>query len=110
MTGDIFNSIKQFARRAGRVAARQALRFYYVLKYGDLTASERILVYAALVYVIVPGDIIPRRIFHIIGLVDDAAAVAYVVRVVQKKITPVIEQRVEMKLDEWFGYQVSEIK
>ena len=107
---NILTTLRQFAVKAGRVAARQALRLFYVLKEGDLTSNERVLVYAALIYVLIPGDLLPRRIFHVIGLVDDAAAVAYVISKVRKKITPAIEQRVEMKLDEWFGYQVSDAK
>ena len=104
---NILTTLRQFALKAGRVAARQALRLFYVFKEGDLTSNERVLVYAALIYVLIPGDLLPRRIFHVIGLVDDAAAVAYVVSKVRKKLTPAIEQHVEMKLDEWFGYQVS---
>jgi len=107
MIEDLLNLLRQFARKAGRSVARQLLRLYYVLKEGDLNSSERILVYAALVYVLIPGDLLPRRIFHIIGLADDAAAVVYVVRQVQRKLTPLIEQHVEMKLDEWFGYHIS---
>ena len=104
---NILTTLRQFALKAGRVTARQALRLFYVLKEGDLTSNERVLVYAALIYVLIPGDLLPRRIFHVIGLVDDAAAVAYVINKVRKKLTPAIEQHVEMKLDEWFGYQVS---
>ncbi len=104
---DMLYKLKQFALGTGRLAARQVLRFYYVLKYGDLTGTERVLVYAALLYVLVPGDLIPRRIFRVIGLFDDAAALAYVVGVVQRKLTPAIDQKVEMKLDEWFGYHIS---
>ena len=110
MIDNLFNTLRQFALKAGRTAARQALRRYYVLKEGDLTSSERIWVYAALVYILVPGDLIPRRVFHIIGLADDVAAVAFIIHKVQKKLTPQIEQHVEMKLDEWFGYQVSDVK
>lgn len=110
MIDNLFNTLRQFALKAGRTAARQVLRLYYVLKEGDLTSSERIWVYAALVYILVPGDLIPRRIFHIIGLADDAAAVVFIIRKVQNKLTPLIEQHVEMKLDEWFGYQISDVK
>ena len=110
MIDNLFNTLRQFALKAGRTAARQVLRLYYVLKEGDLTSSERIWVYAALVYILVPGDLIPRRIFHIIGLADDAAAVVFIIRKVQNKLTPLIEQHVEMKLDEWFGYQLSDVK
>ena len=105
---NLFNLLRQYALKFGRSAARQMLRLYYVLKEGDLTSTERILVYAAIVYVLVPGDLLPRRIFHVIGLIDDAAAVAYVVKKVQRKLTPQIDQHVEMKLDEWFGYQVNQ--
>ncbi len=105
---NLFNLLRQYAHKFGRTAARPMLRLYYVLKEGDLTSTERILVYAAVVYVLVPGDLLPRRIFHVIGLMDDAAAVAFVVKKVKKKLTPQIEQHVEMKLDEWFGYQVSQ--
>ena len=110
MIDNLFNTLHQFALKAGRTTARQVLRLYYVLKEGDLTSSERIWVFAALVYILVPGDLIPRRVFHIIGLADDAAAVIFIVRKVQNKLTPLIEQHVEMKLDEWFGYQVSDVK
>lgn len=107
MMENLFSTLRKFALKAGRSAARQLLRLYYVLKEGDLTSSEKIWVYAALVYILVPGDLIPRRIFRFIGLADDAAAVAYIVTKVNKKLTPLIEQHVEMKLDEWFGYHIS---
>ena len=107
---NILITLRQFALKAGRVAARQVLRLFYVLKEGDLSSTDRVLVYAALIYVLIPGDLLPRRIFHVIGLVDDAAALAYVIGKVKKKITPVIEQHVEMKLDEWFGCQVSNVQ
>lgn len=109
MIENLLGTLRGFALKAGRSAARQLLRLYYVLKEGDLTSSEKVWVYAALAYVLVPGDLIPRRIFHIIGLVDDAAAVAYIVNKVKRKLTPQIEQHVEMKLDEWFGYRISEV-
>lgn len=94
------------ARKLGRIGAKHLLRLYYVLTDGDLTASEKVKVYAALLYVLVPGDLLPRRIFGILGISDDIAAMLYAIKTVEKKITPVIDQKVEMKLDEWFGYQV----
>ena len=64
-------------------------------------------IYAALVYVLVPGDLIPRRLFRILGITDDALALGFVIAKVKDKITPQIEQKVAMRLDKWFGYEIS---
>ena len=58
-------------------------------------------------YVLGPGDLIPRRIFHILGITDDALALGYVIAKAKCKITPQIEQKVAMQLDKWFGYEIS---
>lgn len=104
---DLFGKIAAGTRRLGRFATGQLLRLYYVLKEGDLSGSEKAWIYAALVYVLVPGDLIPRRLFHILGITDDALALGYVIAKVKDKITPQIEQKVAMQLDKWFGYEIS---
>ena len=72
----------------------------------DLASFLKALVYAALAYVLIPGDLIPRKVFHLLGLTDDALAIAYVIKQVKDSITPQILQKVEMQLDKWFGYEV----
>ncbi|MDE7128664.1 MAG: DUF1232 domain-containing protein [Bacteroidales bacterium] len=109
-TANIYSKLKGVALRVGRVAARQLLSLYYVLAEGDLSTVDKLLVYAALVYVAVPGDLVPRKVFHLLGIMDDLGAVYYVWKKVQSKLTPQIEQKVDMKLDEWFGYEVSIVK
>lgn len=104
---DIFGKIAAGAKQLGRFATGQLLRLYYVLKEGDLSTSEKAWIYAALVYVLVPGDLIPRRVFHILGITDDALALGYVIAKVKDKITSQIEQKVAMQLDKWFGYEIS---
>lgn len=104
---DLFGKIVSGARQLGRFATGQLLRLYYVLKEGDLSGSEKAWIYTALVYVLVPGDLIPRRLFHILGITDDALALGYVIAKVKNKITPQIEQKVAMQLDKWFGYEIS---
>ena len=103
---DSIARIAYLAKKLGRVATRQLLILYYVLADGDLPAGRKALVYAALAYVLIPGDLIPRRIFHLLGLTDDALAIAYVIRQVRDNITPQILQKVDMQLDKWFGYEV----
>ena len=102
-----FGRIASGAKRLGRFTTGQLLRLYYVLKEGVLSGSEKAWIYAALVYVLVPGDLIPRRVFHILGITDDALALGYVIAKVKDKITPLIEQKVAMQLDKLFGYEVS---
>lgn len=104
---DLFSRIALGAKQQGRYSTGQLLSLYYVLKEGELSGSEKAWIYAALVYVLVPGDLIPRRVFHILGITDDALALSYVIAKVKGKITPQIEQKVVMQLDKWFGYEIS---
>lgn len=102
----VFEAICGAARKLGRAVTRQVLCLYFVLKEGALTPKERAWVYAAIIYVVVPGDLLPRRVFHLIGLTDDLAAVAFVMKKVQKYVTPEILLKVDMQLDKWFGYEI----
>lgn len=106
---DIFGKIASSAKSLGRTTTKQILSLYYVLKDGKLSGSEKAWIYAALVYVLVPGDLIPRRVFHILGITDDALAIALVIGKVKDKITPQIFQKVDMQLDHWFGYEISQV-
>lgn len=104
---EFFGKIASGAKHLGRAVTGQLLCLYYVLKEGDLSSSEKAWIYAAMVYVLVPGDLIPRRVFHILGITDDALALGYVIAKVKGKITPQIEQKVAILLDKWFGYEIS---
>lgn len=104
---DLFGRIAVVAKQLGRVVTGQLLNLYYVLKEGELSSSEKAWIYAALVYVLVPGDLIPRRLFYILGITDDALALGYVIAKVKDKITPQIEQKVAIQLDKLFGYEIS---
>lgn len=103
----IMDAIEKCARKLGRATTRQVLRLYYVLKDGDLTPADKLKVYAALIYVLIPGDLLSSRIFGLLGIADDAAAVAYVLKKVADRISPEIDLKVEKKLDEWFGYTIT---
>ena len=103
---DAMARIGYLANKLGRVPTKQLLFLYYVLAEGDLPSGRKALVYAALAYVLIPGDLIPRKVFHLLGLTDDALAIAYVIKQVKDSITPQILQKVEMQLDKWFGYEV----
>ncbi|MCQ2151918.1 MAG: DUF1232 domain-containing protein [Bacteroidales bacterium] len=106
----LFGKIAATASRVGRPIARQLLYLYFVLTGSELTSSQKLWIGAAIAYIIVPNDFLPRRIFRIVGITDDALALMYVINKVRDNITPEIIQKVDMLLDQWFGYRIEIIK
>lgn len=104
---DSWNNIVRFARKAGRDITRTALLFFYTLKNGELTPAEKALLYAGIIYIIVPSDFLPRRVLGLLGILDDVAVTAWIYNKIHKKITPAIMQDTETTLTSWFGPEVS---
>ncbi|MDY2879037.1 MAG: hypothetical protein SOT55_07005 [Candidatus Cryptobacteroides sp.] len=48
----------------------------------------------------------PRKVLGLLGILDDAGVVAWLYSKVGSKITPDIELKADMKLDEWFGPEI----
>ena len=99
----ILGFLKKYAIRAGRIAAKPLLQFYYVMTDEHVTLRDKALIYGSLLYILVPGDIIPRKVFKMLGIMDDIGAVMIVYTRIRNKITPAINFKVEETLDEWFG-------
>lgn len=106
LAGDAWGKIVTYSKKAGRAGTREALRFYYAMLEGDLTPMEKALVYAGIIYISVPGDLLPRRILGWIGVLDDVAIAAWIYKKIGDNITPAIEQKVEETLDHWFGPEI----
>ena len=92
-----------YAKKAGRVAVRPILQFYYVVTDSDTSTLDKALIYGCIAYVVLPYSLIPRVAYRFLGIMDEAAAVLFVYSKVKDKITPVIETKVENLLDAWFG-------
>ena len=103
----LWDKIKTYALRAGRVATKPILTFYYVMHQTETTTLEKALIYGAIAYII-PSDLIPRRTLSVLGILDDAAVIAYVYNKVSKKVTAAIRNQVDTQLDEWFGAEIIE--
>lgn len=104
-SSDVFGKIGTYAKKAGRVATKPLLQLYYVLTLGETTTLEKALIVGAILYTVMPISLIPFKAHRILGLLDEGVAVLYVIKKVQNKITPEIEQRVDATLNEWFGTQ-----
>ena len=103
ITSDAWDKIVSAYKRIGRSASRYALLFNYTLAEGSLTTLDKALLYAGIAYIVIPGDLLPRKILGLLGVIDDAAIVAWIYNKVKKNITPAIEAKVEATLDKWFG-------
>ena len=103
MAQGLASQIVAYGKKAGRAGSRIVLKFYYAMQYGDLSATERAMVYAGIVYIVVPRDLLPRKLLKWVGLLDDVGVGAWIINRVSKCITPEIERKVEETLDRWFG-------
>ena len=106
----LMDKLRPWALKAGRVATRPLLQFYYVMDDDNTSTLDRVLIYAAIVYTILPMDFIPSVIYKFLGILDDGVAMLFVYKKIKDKITPEINAKVEDTLNEWFGaeYQLIE--
>jgi len=101
----LMDKLRPWALKAGRVATRPLLQFYYVLDDDKTSTLDRVLIYAAIVYTIIPLDFLPRATFKFLGVLDDGVAMLYVYKKIKNRITPEINAKVEDTLNEWFGVE-----
>ena len=104
----LWDKIKTYALRAGRVATKPVLTFYHVMRDSETTTLEKALIYGAIAYIVIPADLLPRRALSILGILDDAAVIAYVYNKVSSKVTAAIRNQVDTQLDEWFSAEIIE--
>lgn len=106
----LMDKLRPWALKAGRAAARPLLQFYYVMDDDDTSTLDRALIYAAIIYIILPFDLIPRVAYKFLGVLDDGVAMLFVYKKVKDKITPEINAKVEYMLNEWFGVEYERIE
>jgi uncharacterized membrane protein YkvA (DUF1232 family) len=99
------DKLRPWALKAGRVATRPLLQFYYVMDDEKTSTLDRVLIYAAIIYTIMPMDLIPSAVYKFLGILDDGVAMLYVYKKIKDKITPEIQAKVEKTLNEWFGIE-----
>ena len=99
----LWQYVLPYAKKAGRVATKPILQFYYVVTDSETSTLEKALIYGCIAYVVMPFSLLPRVIYRFLGIMDEAAAVLFVYSKIKDKITPAIEIKVESTLDAWFG-------
>lgn len=106
----LMDKLRPWALKAGRVATRPLLQFYYVMDDEATSTLDRVLIYAAIVYTILPIDLVPSVVYKFLGVLDDGFAMIYIYKKIKNRITPEIEAKVEDTLNEWFGVEYELIK
>ena len=99
----LMDRLRPWALKAGRAATRPLLQFYYVMDDDSTSTLDRVLIYGAIIYTVLPIDIIPRAVYKFFGVLDDGVAILYVYKKIKAKITPEINFKVEETLNAWFG-------
>lgn len=106
----LMGKLYPYALKAGRVAARPLLQFYYVMADEKTTTLDRTLIYAAIIYTVSPVSLLPSAIYKLLGILDEGAAMLYVYKKIKDKITPEINAKVEETLNDWFGTKYELVK
>ncbi len=101
----LMDKLRPWALKGGRVATRPLLQFYYVMDDENTSTLDRVLIYAAIIYTILPMDLLPSVIYKFLGILDDGVAMLFVYKKIKDKITPEINAKVEDTLNEWFGVE-----
>lgn len=96
----LMEKISKSAKEMGVKLVYYILLLFYGLKDGKIPTKDKLLVMAALGYVILPLDFVPD--FIVAGFLDDVSVVTFVLRTVFKSITPEIKEQALQKLREWF--------
>lgn len=104
------DKLRPWVLKAGRVTTRPLLQFYYVMDDDNTSTLDRVLIYAAIIYTIIPMDFLPRSVFKFLGVLDDGVAMLYVYKKIKDKITPEINAKVVDTLNEWFGVEYELVK
>lgn len=99
--------IKEYAKKGGRLACEPLLKLWFVLDDPGTTTWERAMIYAAIIYTVSPVSLIPAYLYRFLGMLDEGAAVLFVIKKVHDKMTPDIESKVQDVLDDWFGPECS---
>lgn len=97
----LMGKIGQVAIKAGRNTVYSALSLFYGMNNKNMSATDKLLIAAALGYFILPIDAIPDILPG--GLVDDGGVIALAARSVWKNINDVAREKSKEQLHKWFG-------
>ena len=99
---ELWDKIKDYAYKVGRVAVRPVLLLYFVLRSEETPWKDKLTIFGALAYLVFPVDLLDAKRLPIIGWLDEITSLAVAVQRMSKYITPEMEAKADSILDQWF--------
>lgn len=90
---------KRITKRTGRTVLRPVLLLYYLMQDSHVSIKDKAYIIGALGYFVLPIDLLPDFIVGL-GYTDDLAVVGLLLKHLHDSITPEIEERADMKINE----------
>ena len=87
--------------KVGRVAVRPVLLLYYVMRSDETPWKDKLTIFGALAYLMLPVDLLDAKRLPIIGWLDEITSLAVAIQRMSKYITPEMEAKAESILDQW---------
>ena len=98
----LWDNMKEYALKVGRVAVRPVLLLYYVMRSEETPWKDKLTIFGALAYLVFPVDLLDAKRLPIIGWLDEITSLAVAIQRMSKYITPEMEAEVDSILDRWF--------
>ena len=99
---ELWDKIKDYTMKVGRVAVRPVLLLYYVMRSDEIPWKDKLTIFGALAYLVFPVDLLDAKRLPIIGWLDEITSLAVAIQRMSKYITPEMEAKVDGILDQWF--------
>lgn len=98
----LWDKISDWARKIGRVTSRPVLLLFYVLTSKDTPWKDKVTIFTAISYLVLPIDLISAKRLPIIGWIDEATSLVVTIQKMQKYVTPDMQRKADEVLDKWF--------
>jgi len=99
---ELWDRIKEYAFKVGRVAVRPVLLLYYVMRSDETPWKDKLTIFGALAYLVFPVDLLDAKRLPIIGWLDEITSLAVAIQRMSKYITPEMEAKADDILEQWF--------
>ena len=96
------DKLKRFAGSMGKELVTQALTLYYMGRDPAVPNDAKLMVFAALGYLILPTDFIPDFIPGV-GFSDDLGALVITISMLSKNVTAGHRQQAKTLVEKWFS-------
>lgn len=100
---ELDKKLRAIRRIIGQKAVYSILLLLYILKDGNLSKEDKLLIIGTLGYFIFPIDLIPDLI-PVLGYSDDIAAITMLLKRLYDNVTPEIEAKAQKRTEEIFGF------